>query len=198
MTERILEPGYYEDFDLSQLHERENNPRTISDERRDDLEYSLAQEPEMLRARPLIADVDGAVICGNMRHRVMTQRLGWEKGPVYVKEFESPAQRREWMLRDNQEFGDWVPEELAAEVAAQRDEEADLRLLGFSEPKVATLLKMHDDASGNGGGSGNPPQGGETPEVWGLVVEAETEEQQAELMEELTERGLTCRALIPD
>lgn len=192
-----LDTGFYEKFPLDQLHESEENPRTISDERLADLEYALTQEPEMLRGRPVIADVDGAVICGNMRYRVMTKRLGWTEGPVYVHEFESPAQRREWMLRDNQEFGEWVPEELAAIVAQQREDKADMRLLGFSEPKLENLLKMYDQADG-GGGSGNPPQGGETPEVWGLIVECETEESQATLMEELTDRGLTVRALIPD
>lgn len=181
---------------LAELRESEDNPRDISDERYEALKYALNKDPDMLQARPIIATPDGEVVCGNMRLRALTD-LGWTEAPVYIKAL-SPAQKREWMLRDNQEYGDWVPDELASLLAAHRDDEADMKLLGFGEPQIANLLKMHDDT---GNGSGQDATGGTgavAGEVWGVVVECESEDQQAELVEELSERGLEVRALIPD
>ena len=142
----------------------------------------------MMRARPLIATPDGEVVCGNMRLRALVD-LGWTEAPVFVKDLR-PAERREWMLRDNQEYGDWVPEELAALVKAHADEAGDLRMLGFSEPKVDNLLKLATEGESDGGGGGGGEQ--RVPaEVWGVIVECESEDQQAELIERLTEEGLS-------
>jgi ParB-like chromosome segregation protein Spo0J len=177
---------------LDQLEESGDNPRTITDERYEALKYSLNKDPDMLQARPIIATPEGEVVCGNMRLRAVRD-LGWTEATVFVKEL-NPAQRREWMLRDNQEYGDWVPDELAAILAAHRDDQADMKLLGFGDEQMTSLLRMHD---GTDGAQDNPDMTGAEPEVWGVVVECESEDQQAHLTEELTERGLTCRALIP-
>jgi hypothetical protein len=179
---------------LEELHESEDNPREISDERFDALKYALAKDPDMMQARPIIATPDGEVVCGNMRLRALRD-LGWTEAPVFTKSL-SDAQKREWMLRDNQEYGDWVPDQLADLLARHRDEDGDMALLGFGERQMDGMLKMHD--SDGSPGNGRPGQGSETPEVWGLIVECETETQQAELAEELSDRGLEVRALIPD
>lgn len=177
---------------IGELHESPDNPRTISDAAYEDLKYSLSKDPTMMEARPLIATPEGEVVCGNMRHRALSE-LDVEAAPTFVKRFDSPAQKREWMLRDNEEYGEWVPDELAALVAEHRGEEADLKLLGFGEQRLETLLRVHDaDDSAPPAPSDDP-----APEVWGVVVECESEDQQAHLTEELSERGLTVRALIP-
>lgn len=129
---------------LDQLREADDNPRKITEERLADLMYAVERVPDLLSARPLIATPDGEVIAGNMRLRAMRQ-LGWSEAPVFVKDFSTRAERREWALLDNNPFGDYVPEELAAQVAAQRDEQADLRLLGFGEGETDALLKLNDD-----------------------------------------------------
>lgn len=182
--------------ELSELHEAPNNPRDISDERLADLKYAVEKVPGLLTARPLIVEPDGTVIAGNMRLRAMRE-LGWTEAPCHVKKFESEEERREWAMLDNHPFGDWVPDQLAAEIALHRDADGDMRLLGFREQQLDSLLKMHDD-TGDGNGSGAGGSTDATPEVWGLVVECESEEQQAQLAEELADRGLEVRALIPD
>lgn len=179
---------------LDRLHESPENPRTITDERYDALKYSIVQDPDMLTARPMIATPDGEVVCGNIRHRVLCD-LGRTEGHVFVKDL-SARQKREWMLRDNQEYGDWVPEELAAIMAAHRADQGDMMLLGFGDEQMSALLKLHDEDGSPGGGGGGDGTATE-PEVWGVVVECESEDQQAHLVEELSERGLTVRALIP-
>lgn len=178
---------------LSELHESPDNPRTINDERYEALKYSLKKDPDMLQARPMIATPSGEVVCGNIRHRALVD-LGRTEGPVFVKDMNA-SQKREWMLRDNQEYGDWVPEELAAIMAAHREEEGDMKLLGFGDEQTTALLKLHDDDTP--AGNGKKDDTATEPELWGVVVECESEEQQAELVEELSERGLTTRALIP-
>lgn len=179
---------------LADLHESGENPRQITDERYEALKYALRKDPDMLQARPIIATPEGEVVCGNMRLRALND-LGWTEAPVYVADL-TETQKREWMLRDNQEYGDWVPDELAALIAQHRSEEADMKLLGFADPQLESLLKTHDDQANGDTATGG--EGNVTPEVWGLVVECDTETQQAELAQELAERGLEVRALIPD
>ena len=177
---------------LSALHESEDNPRQITDERYDALKYSLERDPEMLKARPIIATPDGTVVCGNMRLRALLD-LGWTEATVFVKEL-TPAQRREWMLRDNQEYGDWVPEDLATLIKVHADESGDLKLLGFTEGKVDNLLKLAEDQDSQADGGGNGD--GAPAEVWGVIVECETEVEQADLIERLSEEGLSVRAVL--
>lgn len=194
VTTQFME-GYSPDQPIADLYESPQNPREISDERYEALKHSIEKDPKMMEARPLIATLEGEVVCGNMRLRVCKE-LGRETSPTYFRAFESEAEKREWMLRDNQEYGDWVPEDLAALVAAHRDDGADLQMLGFTESGLDSLLKMHDDDAGQGdgdGGNGDPGQ----PDVWGVIVDCETEEQQNTLLEELADRGLEVRALIP-
>ena len=124
---------------VSLLRESDDNPRWISDDKLGDLKYALATQPNMLEARPIIADEHGVVICGNMRLRA-AQRLGWRHAPVYVHYFTSDAEKREWMLRDNQEYGDWVPDRLAQMVLQHVNDGADTRLLGFGEEEIAQMV----------------------------------------------------------
>ena len=176
----------------SELREADENPREINEERFAALKYSLQKDPSMMEARPIIVDARrGDVVCGNMRLRACTE-LGWEEVPVYAKEFASDAQRREWMLRDNQEYGNWVPDELSRLVLAHEQEGSDLALLGFSTQELSDLRSLDVP---------DVPPGGEQPddlpvEVWGIVIDCDGEAQQSDLLEEFEGRGLTCRALM--
>ena len=176
---------------LSELRESESNPRSISDSRFDALKYALANDPEMLQARPLIAMPNGEVICGNMRLRAMKE-MGWEESWAFVADL-SPERKREWMVRDNEEYGDWVPDELAALIAEHKRHDGDMALLGLGEEKIDNLLAtLNEGGDGTGdGGGGDPPI-----EMWGVIVECESEDDQAALLDELSERNYEVRALI--
>jgi ParB-like chromosome segregation protein Spo0J len=177
-----------QELELSELHPSPYNPREITEEALSALAYSLQQDPSMLRARPVICDTDGMIVCGEMRWRA-ANRLGWQTVWAYPKQFESEAQKREWMLRDNNEFGNWVPDELQALVRAHQQEGSDLRLLGFAQQELKDLLSVPDTALPDA-----PVQ--EVPVIFGVVIDCDTEEQQAALLEELNGRGLSCRALM--
>lgn len=174
----------------AELREAPENPREIRPERFEALKYALTKDPSMMEARPVILDAaTGEVVCGNMRLRAVLA-LGWSEVPVYVKEFESRAQRREWMVRDNNGYGDWVPDELSLLAAQHAAEGSDMLLLGFSEQELSDLRALSDDAP--------PPDAPEDPipDTWAIVIDCDTPDQQAELLEEFSQRGLTTRALM--
>jgi hypothetical protein len=100
------------------------------------------------------------------------------------------------MLRDNQEYGNWVPDELSRLVTMHESEGGDLRLLGFADQELADLRKIDE----GGDGMDLPDAGDADTEdmttVWGIVIDCTDEDQQQELLEELNERGVKCRALM--
>jgi ParB-like chromosome segregation protein Spo0J len=173
---------------VDELHESADNPRQITDEALRDLMHSLEADPSMLWARPVIANPDGKAVCGNIRLRG-AKRLGWQTVPTYVKEFDSPAQEREWMLRDNNQYGQWVPDELQALVRRHQEEGADLALLGFPQQELRDLLSVPDTPLPDA-----PVE--QVPVIFGVVIDCDSEAEQASLLEELSGRGLSCRALM--
>ena len=68
------------------------NPRTIRPERLEQLKRALADDPEMLQARPLLALPDGTVIAGNQRLRA-ARELGWQTIPVITVKLERERAR---------------------------------------------------------------------------------------------------------
>lgn len=177
---------------VEELQEAPENPRDIRPERFEALKYALQADPTMMLARPVIADVtDRAVVCGNMRLRAV-KALGWTRVPTFLHKFEGAAQRREWMLRDNQEYGDYVPSELAALVKQHEAEGADMRLLGFQDQELADLARLGEPDIPDAGDAAED----EVTAVWGIVIDCEDEAQQGELLEEFAERGLKTRALM--
>ena len=65
----------------------EQNPRRISERRLEELGRALEADREMLWVRPLIANADRVVFCGNQRLRAAMQR-GWEKVPTVFVEID--------------------------------------------------------------------------------------------------------------
>lgn len=123
---------------LAALRPAPDNPRKINPERLDQLKRSLEADREMLAVRPLIALPDGTVVCGNQRLRA-ARALGWETIPAVLVELDE-RRAKEWMLRDNNAFGDWVPDDLAAMLGELRLDGSDLDLLGFDERELQQLL----------------------------------------------------------
>ena len=87
------------DAPVASLRPWARNPRTITAARLSALVRALAAEPEMMRARPLIALPDGTVIAGNQRLAAAVE-LGWETVPTVVVDLDA-ARAAEWALRDN-------------------------------------------------------------------------------------------------
>lgn len=135
---------------LSRLHESPDNPRRITDDALERLAYSLDKAPQMLEARPLVALPTGEVVGGNQRLKA-ARVLKWDSIFTYVADL-TPAERREWLLRDNTSAGSWEDEALAALVAQHAEQAGDMKLLGFADAEMNALLRLAAEPSGGGGG----------------------------------------------
>lgn len=98
---------------VSALAPYQDNPRQIREENYDKLKKSLEEFPTMLDVRPLVARKDGTVLGGNMRLRA-AQELGIEELPVVFVDWDEEKQR-EFVIKDNANFGEWDWEKLANE-----------------------------------------------------------------------------------
>lgn len=206
---------------IDDLHEAPDNPRTISEYRLRELQVALLTTPEMLEARPVIADSakGNEIVGGNMRHRAAAgiielhrtnptativhgekhypvskyvERFG-EAIPAHVRKFKDENERREWMLRDNNPYGDYEDDALQQMVREHQESGGDVALLGFSEPRLEDLLGTGEPDPTNGD---DDPANQQIPEVWGVIVDCETEEEQVKLLERLESEGMEVRALI--
>ncbi|MEO6043371.1 MAG: ParB N-terminal domain-containing protein, partial [Tepidiformaceae bacterium] len=126
------------------------NPRTIKDERFENLCRSIEVDPEFLWMRPVIARTNGDIAGGNMRFRAAV-RLGWTEIPAIVVEM-SEELAKERALRDNGSWGEWEEDELAALLASLRADGRDVDLLGFADRDLQKLL----DSLANEGGLTDP------------------------------------------
>ena len=108
---------------LAVLRPAEFNPRSITDARLEALKESLAADPRMLEARPIVALPDGTVVCGNQRLHA-ARELGWTEIPAVTVDLDEDEARL-WMLRDNNEYGVWEDDALADFVAALERDGAD-------------------------------------------------------------------------
>ncbi len=92
----------------------------------------------MLWARPLIALLDGTVVCGNQRLRAAIE-LGWETIPTIFVNLE-PERARLWALRDNAAYGEWDEDTLAELLDELAEGGVDLALTGLDTRELDRLL----------------------------------------------------------
>lgn len=135
---------------LTRLNAAPWNPRNIKDSRFANLCRSIEADPEFLWRRPVLAMADGTIYAGNMRFRA-AQHLGHETIAAILEDI--PEQlAKERALRDNQQWGEWVEDDLAALLGELKAGESDLDLLGFDERELQQLL----DRLGSGAGLVDP------------------------------------------
>ncbi len=129
---------------VADLRPSERNPRTISTSRFENLKRSLLQDREFLNARPLLVNAypgrENVVIAGNMRLRA-AQDLGWDEVPVLIVSV-PPEIEAQWNLKDNNQWGDYVDQELAEILHGLDASGADIDLLGFTTDEVERVLAL--------------------------------------------------------
>jgi DNA modification methylase len=82
-----------------------DNPRFIKDEKYKALVNSLQEFPEMADVREVVVNSDYMILGGNMRYRAMKE-AGWKEIPVRVVDW-SEEKQREFIIKDNSNFGEW-------------------------------------------------------------------------------------------
>ena len=127
---------------IARLRPYERNPRTHSEGQVDQIAASMV---EFGWTNPVLVDEQGGILAGHGR-LLAARKLGLAEVPVIRFEHLSEAQKRAYLIADNQlalQAG-WSEELLAAELAWLRDERFDLDLIGFDATELERLLALAD------------------------------------------------------
>jgi DNA modification methylase len=140
---------------LDRLIPHARNARTHSEEQIAQIAGSIA---EFGFVNPVLVGDDGVIVAGHGRV-LAARKLGLTEAPVIVLSHLTPPQRRALMIADNRiaENAGWDEEMLAAELAALRDDDIDLGLLGFEDAEIDRLLAGTGDQSGDVDQAPDPP-----------------------------------------
>src|SRR5712691_6172774 len=122
------------------------NPRTHSDAQIAQIAASIA---EFGFNNPILVDTNAGIIAGHGR-LLAARRLRLTEVPVIVLDHLTEAQKRAYILADNQLAlnAGWDDTLLAAELAALQQEDFDVSLIGFEDEELARLLAEQDAAEG--------------------------------------------------
>lgn len=93
-------------IDIEQVKLNPINPRTIKDDKFKKLVKSIKEFPEMLKIRPIVVDDDMVVLGGNMRLKACKE-AGLKEVHIIKASKLTEEQKKEFILKDNQSFGDW-------------------------------------------------------------------------------------------
>jgi len=129
-------------IDPSKLKTSPSNPRAIREPAMEKLMLSIAEDPELMQARPLIVNDKMEVLAGNQRLRACIA-LEWPTVPCVVVDWDEAKQRRA-MIKDNVSAGEWDQDMLANEW--ELEELKDMGLdLDWDEPEETEGLTDPDE-----------------------------------------------------
>jgi hypothetical protein len=96
-----------------------------------------------------LASTKAGIIAGYGR-LLAARKLGLKEGPVIVQHHLTDAQKRAYIIADDQLAlnAGWNDEILRIELAALQQEDFDISLIGFEDDELARLLAAHDAAEG--------------------------------------------------
>ena len=125
---------------VERLRPYERNPRTHG---ADQVAQLAASMVEFGFTNPILVDESNGILAGHGR-LMAARQLGLNKVPVVRLEHLSAAQKRAYVIADNQlaATAGWDEMLLAEEVGWLRDERFDLDLLGFDATELERLLSL--------------------------------------------------------
>ena len=103
-----------EKIKISLIKLNPDNPRLIKNDKFKALVKSIKEFPEMLKLRPIVINKDNMILGGNMRLRAC-QEAGLKDVPVIRAETLTEAQQKEFIIKDNSNYGEWNFDLLANE-----------------------------------------------------------------------------------
>jgi ParB-like chromosome segregation protein Spo0J len=135
-----------EHWQLEKLIPYARNPRTHSDAQVAQIAASIA---EFGFNNPILVDTKAGIIAGHGR-LLAARKLQLEKVPVIVLDHLTAAQKRAYIIADNQLAlnAGWDDDLLRAELVALRDEDFNVRIIGFEDEELARLLAAQDATEG--------------------------------------------------
>ena len=122
------------------------NPRTHSDAQIAQIAASIA---EFGFNNPLLVDTKAGIIAGHGR-LLAARKLGLTEVPVIVLDHLTEAQKRAYIIADNQLAlnAGWDEELLRLELAGLQEEHFNVNLIGFEDEELARLLAAQDAVAG--------------------------------------------------
>ncbi|MFM9860652.1 ParB N-terminal domain-containing protein [Pseudoxanthobacter sp. M-2] len=153
-------PDAIEHWPVDRLRPYGRNPRTHDD---DQIAQIAASIVEFGWTNPVLVSADGDVIAGHGRLEA-ARRISLDTVPVVILDHLTPAQRRAYVIADNQLAlnAGWDEAKLSAELQALLADDFDLSLLGFGDGEIDKLLAA--EADGEEGGDGGGASAEEIPE----------------------------------
>jgi DNA modification methylase len=146
---------------IERLRPYERNPRTHSDAQVDQIAASVV---EFGWTNPILIDESAGILAGHGR-LLAARKLGLAEVPVIRFEHLSEAQKRAYILADNQialQAG-WDDALLTEELAWLRDERFDLDLIGFDASELERLLALADGEAASDEAEDEVPEPPEDP-----------------------------------
>jgi DNA modification methylase len=146
---------------IDRLRPYERNPRTHSEVQVDQIAASMV---EFGWTNPILIDENAGILAGHGR-LLAARKLGLGEVPVIRFEHLSEAQKRAYILADNQialQAG-WDDALLAEELAWLRDERFDLDLIGFDATELERLLALADGEAASDEAEDEVPEPSEDP-----------------------------------
>ena len=115
---------------INEIKPNPNNPRIIKDNKFKQLVKSIQDFPQMLELRPIVIDENNMVLGGNMRLKACIE-AGLTDVPVIHANNLSEAQKKEFIIKDNVQFGSHDWSELANNWDVDLIQEWGLDIIGF-------------------------------------------------------------------
>ena len=91
---------------IKEVIPNKNNPRIIKDNKFHKLVKSIKEFPEMLEKRPIVVDDNNIVLGGNMRLKASID-AGLKEVWIDTAEGWTEEQKKEFIIKDNVNFGEW-------------------------------------------------------------------------------------------
>ena len=129
----------------SMLKMNPSNPRRIQPDKLEKLCASIKAFPEMMKLRPIVYDPETMHVLGGNQRLAAIRKLGMKDIPdewAIAATDLTPEQKKEFVLRDNVQLGDWDFEILSAEFG-----EFDLDELGLDMPDKISPDDFDEDFS---------------------------------------------------
>ena len=174
--------------DVSGLVPAARNARTHSDSQVAQIAASIR---EFGFTNPVLTDGKGGIVAGHGRV-LAALSIGMTQVPVIELSHLTAAQRRAYMLADNKLAlnAGWDDELLRLELGSLYIEGFDLSLTGFDFMEMRDIIFPIDRSAKSGDSKLSASLS------YQIVIDCADEDQQAEILGDLRERGIQCRPLI--
>jgi ParB-like chromosome segregation protein Spo0J len=166
---------------LTEIKSNPNNPRLIKDDKFKLLCERIQSNPNTLKYRPIVIDVNNIIQAGNMRFKALKE-LGYKEVPdewIVKADDLTDEQMREFVVVDNVGYGEWDYELLKNQYSAEELSDWGVDVPVFDEESNEDF----DDKSS------------QIKSLFKIEVECKDEQEQEVIYNKLIEQGLSCRLL---